>query len=346
MMDKVAFTIDGLKINANREDTILKAALQNGIYIPHLCYHPDLNPFGGCRLCVVEIKGKGLTISCKAPVEEGLAVITESEEITKVRRIAAELLIANHYVDCLECGKNTKCKLQSIAAYIGITEGRLQRLKRVTRTLPLDDSNPFFIRDHNKCVLCGICVRTCDEIQGINAIDFAFRGYATKISTLSDKPIIESKCESCGECVTRCPVGALLPKNAQRPTREVKTICSYCGVGCGIYLGVRGGVVVNVRGDTDNPVNKGKLCVKGRFGYDFINHPERLTSPLIKRDGEFVKATWEEALNLISAKWSNYKGDQFAVVSSARCTNEDNYVIQKFTRAVMGTNNIDHCARL
>lgn len=346
MTDKITFTVDGLEIKANRGDTILRAALQHGIYIPHLCYHPDLKPFGGCRLCMVEIEGKGLTISCKAPVEEGIAVITESAEINKVRRIAAELLIVNHYADCLECVKNTECKLQSIAAYIGIEEGRLQRLKRVTRTIPIDDSNPFFIRNPNKCVLCGICVRTCEEIQGVSAIDFAFRGYSTKIATPKDKPIIESKCESCGECVVRCPVGALIPKNVQRPAREVKTICSYCGVGCGIYLGVRGSLIVNVRGDLDSPVNRGNLCVKGRFGHDFINHPERLTSPLIKRDGVFVEATWEEALDLVAAKLSKYKGDQFAVISSAKCTNEENYLIQKFTRTVMGTNNIDHCARL
>ncbi len=346
MQGKITFTIDGLTIAANEGDTILKAALEHGIYIPHLCYHPDLKPFGGCRLCIVEIKGKGLTISCKAPVEEGIAIITESPEINNVRRIAAELLIVNHEGDCLECTKNTECKLQDIAVYLGIEEGHLSRLKRVHSNLPIDDSNPFFSRDPNKCVLCGICIRTCDEILGVGAIDFAFRGYATKVSTIKDKPIVESNCVSCGECVVRCPVGALAPKTTQRPAREVKSICAYCGVGCGIHLGVRGSSVVNVRGDTENPVNKGRLCVKGRYGYDFINHPDRLTSPLIKKDGIFVEATWDEALELVIAKLGGYKGDQFAAISSARCTNEDNYVFQKFTRVVMGTNNIDHCARL
>lgn len=345
-MDKITFTINGLKIEANRGDTILKAALERGIYIPHLCYHPDLKPFGGCRLCMVEIEGRGLTISCKAPVEEGIKVITESPDINKVRRVAAELLIVNHYADCLQCVKNTECKLQTIAAYIGIEEERLQRLKRATRTLPIDDSNPFFIRDPNRCVLCGICVRTCEEIQGVSAIDFAFRGYETKVSTLKDKSIVESKCESCGECVVRCPVGALTPKNMQKPAREVKSVCPYCGCGCGIYLGVRGSKIVSVRGDTDSPVNKGNLCVKGRFGYEFVNHPDRLTSPLIRRNGEFVETTWEEALDFIAGKLADYKGDQFAFISSAKCTNEENYLFQKFTRAVMGTNNIDHCARL
>jgi formate dehydrogenase major subunit len=159
-------------------------------------------------------------------------------------------------------------------------------------------------------------------------------------------PLLNTTCVSCGLCVASCPVGALVAKNEMRSAYEVKTICAYCGVGCGIYLGVRGGVIVNVRGDLDNPVNKGNLCVKGRFGHDYINQPERLTSPLIKRDGEFVEASWEEALDLVASKLASYKGDQFATISSAKCTNEENYVIQKFTRAVMGTNNIDHCARL
>jgi formate dehydrogenase major subunit len=204
MPGKITFTIDGLTITANEGDTILKAALEHGIYIPHLCYRPYLKPFGGCRLCMVEIEGRGLIISCKALVEEGMRIITESPEINKVRRIAAELFIVNHHADCLHCIKNTECKLQTIAAYIGIEEVRLQRLKRAIRTLPIDDSNPFFIRDPNKCVLCGICVRTCEEIQGVSAIAFAFRGYATKVNTLKDNPIIESICESCGECVVRC----------------------------------------------------------------------------------------------------------------------------------------------
>ncbi|MDP2859640.1 MAG: formate dehydrogenase subunit alpha, partial [Bacillota bacterium] len=230
--------------------------------------------------------------------------------------------------------------------YVGIEEERLKRLRQPTRTLPLDSSNPFFERDPNKCVLCGICVRTCDEIRGVGAIDFAFRGYATAITTFANKPLIESRCESCGECVVRCPVGALTPKNGQRPAREVKTICPYCGCGCGIYLGVRGGAIVSVRGDPDNPVNKGNLCVKGRFGHDFVNHPERLTSPLIKRDGKLVETTWEEALSLVASQLSDYGGQQFAAIASAKCTNEENYLIQKFTRAVMGTNNVDHCARL
>jgi predicted molibdopterin-dependent oxidoreductase YjgC len=344
----VAFSIDGLKIKANEGDTILRAALENDIYIPHLCYHPDLKPFGGCRLCMIEIEGRGLTISCKAPVEEGIKVITESPDINKVRRIAAELLIANHYSECLQCVRNTDCKLQEVATYIGIEEGRLARLKRTVRNLPIDDSNPFFIRDPNKCVLCGICVRTCEEINGTSAIDFAFRGYETKISPLMGKPIRESKCESCGECVVRCPTGALVCKNYQRPARETKTICPYCGTGCGIYLGVRGNEIVSVRGNPDSPVNKGQLCVKGRFGYHFVNHPDRLTTPLIKRNGTFVKASWDEALDLVASEikkaQDKYGPEALAGLASAKVTNEENYLFQKLLRS-LGTNSVDNCAR-
>lgn len=346
MTDEITLTIDGVEVTATRGSSILEAALENGIYIPHLCHHPDLAPVGACRLCMVEIKGRKPTISCKTPVEEGLVVRTESPEIDSIRRIAAELLIINHDRDCLSCAKNNQCKLQEVASYIGVEEARLERLRQPVRTLPLDTSNPFFARDLNKCILCGICVRTCKEIQGSSVIDFAFRGYDTIISTFGNKPIFESTCVSCGECVVRCPVGALIPKNTQSPAREVKTICPYCGCGCGLYLGVRGDRVVGVRGDRENPVNRGNLCVKGRFGYDFVNHPDRLTTPLVKRDGEFVPATWAEALDLVTERFAQYKGAGFATLSSAKATNEDNYVVQKFTRAVMGTNTIDHCARL
>ncbi|MFH1921421.1 MAG: 2Fe-2S iron-sulfur cluster-binding protein, partial [Planctomycetota bacterium] len=245
MGNKIPLTIDDVEISADPKATVLDAALAAGIYIPHLCHHPDLEPAGVCRLCMVEIEGRGLTLACRAPAEPGLVVRTESPEIGMVRRIATELLIVNHHADCLACTKSDRCELQRIANYVGIDEARLERLRRPERSVPVDTSNPFFDLDPNKCVLCGICVRTCAEIQGVGAIDFGFRGYETTISTFAGKPMAESRCESCGECVVRCPVGALRPKQSPQPSREVKTTCPYCGVGCGIYLGVRGDRVIS-----------------------------------------------------------------------------------------------------
>jgi len=242
---------------------------------------------------------------------------------------------------CLECGCKATydCVLRQLASEYEVPPDAVRR----DRYYPLDKSHPFIERDPNKCISCERCARICLDVQCIGALSVTDRVGTTEGYGGS---LLNTTCVSCGLCVASCPVGALVSKDGMRPTHEVKTICPYCGVGCGIYLGVRGSVIVDVRGDPHNSINKGNLCVKGRFGYKFINHPERLTSPLIKRDGEFVEATWEEALDLVASKLGGYKGDQFAVLSSAKCTNEENYITQKFARAVMGTNNVDHCARL
>ncbi len=346
MTDRIELTINGLSVAADKGMTILEAALRKNIYIPHLCHHRDLEPVGACRLCMVEIGGGRTVVSCKIPAEDGMVVRTESPEITKIRQVALELLVADHDTDCLLCEQNTKCALQRVVDHVGLDKKRLSRLKLREKKLPIDDSNPFFDFNPNRCVLCGICVRTCSEIQGANAIDFAYRGVETKVTGFGDKSRLESNCESCGECIVRCPVGALTEKDAVRPTHQVKTVCSYCGCGCGLLLGVRDNRIVSARGDVNSLASKGRLCVKGRFGFRFVNHPERLTSPLIKRNGKFVEADWDEALELVAEKFSRNKGERFAAIASAKCTNEDNYLLQKFTRAVMGTNNIDHCARL
>jgi formate dehydrogenase major subunit len=280
------------------------------------------------------------------PVREGIDVKTDSPVIYQARKIAMELLIADHHMDCLACVAANDCELLNISAYLGIQPDRLERLRPTTKGLPIDSSNPFFQFDPNKCVVCGICVRTCDEIVGLGALGFINRGYKTVIGTFGNRSFVESICESCGECVTRCPVGALASKRPQRPAREVQTTCVYCGVGCGIYMGVTGDRVVSVRGDRERLTNNGNLCVKGRYGFNFINHSDRLTTPLIKKNDTFEEATWDEALELVASKFKKSKGEKFAALASAKCTNEENYLIQKFTRAVMGTNTVDHCARL
>jgi len=363
-VDTIKLTINNREIIAKKGVTVLEAALGAGIYIPTLCYDPDLKPYGGCRLCVVEIAGmRGLVSSCTTPATEGMVVRTETPKVNQSRRITMELIIANHHGDCLACAKNQDCELLKIARYLGIEQEHIDRLRKSVQLLPVDKSHPAFIRDLNKCILCAKCVRACHEVVCHDAIDIAFRGNSARIATFGDKPIVESICKSCGECVRRCPSGALVPKWEKPPTEEAKTICPYCGVGCSIYLGVRDNKVVSVRGDSEGPANKGSLCVKGRWGYDFLSHPERLTMPLIRipgtsrgasHDGRvheiFREASWDEALELAAKRFlelrQNYGPDSIAALSSAKCTNEDNYVMQKFVRAVIGTNNIDHCARL
>jgi formate dehydrogenase major subunit len=352
--EKITLTIDGKNVVGYSGQTILDVAEESDIYIPHLCDHKDLQPVGHCRLCIVEVDGRRISISCKTPIRDGMSVKTENPEIARTRKTTLELIIANHPRDCLTCLKDSECQLQDVSNYIGLDEDRLARLRPNLPDVPVDTSNPFFDRDLEKCILCGICVRTCEEIVGASAIDFSLRGVHTTISTFGDAPILESNCVSCGECVTNCPVGALVPKKEMhiKPAYEVLTTCPYCGCGCGIYLGVRGDEIVSARGEPDNPASYGNLCVKGRYGFGFITHPDRLTDPLIKRNGKFEKATWDEALDLVATKMMEIKEkiadneDYFGFIASAKCTNEDNYVMQKFARAVMGTNNVDHCARL
>jgi formate dehydrogenase alpha subunit len=342
----VKLIIDGTEVEAPEGLTVLEAARGAGIYIPTLCYHPDLKPYGGCRLCVVEIdKMRGLPASCTTPATEGMVVHTETSAVDAVRKTAVELLMADHEGECLTCAQNGKCELQQVAAYLGISK---QPFRRTTIPKTIDSSSPFFNLDRGKCILCARCVRTCAEVSGNGAIGLAYRGFKARVATMSDGLISESACQSCGECVAHCPTGALTVKETRVPTREILTVCPYCGVGCEVYLGVRGDKIVNVRGKKDGTTERGGwLCVKGRFGVsEFVHSPERLKQPLIRKNGKLEEATWDEALDLSAANFKKYKPDEVGVVASAKCTNEDNYVIQKFARAVIGTNNIDHCARL
>ncbi len=346
MKNKINFLLDGLELEVDEGTTILQSAIENDIYIPNLCYNSQLKPYGACRLCLVENQEGKMTTSCETIVEEGMEIKTHSEKLNRIKKMIISLLISNHEKNCLNCFQSDNCKLQEAASYLRIEEDSLENFRHHIKDIPQDESNPFFIRDLKKCILCGLCVRVCADIMGVNAIDFGFRGYDTKIITFGDKDIIDSNCVSCGECVEACPVGALVPRNSITPSREVKTVCPYCGVGCGIYLGIRGSEIINVRADPENQVNQGNLCVKGRYGFEFINHPQRLTKPLIKKHGKFEEVEWEEALNLIADKFLRHPGDEFAAIASAKCTNEENYLLQKFTRGVMKSPHIDHCARL
>lgn len=346
---KIHLTIDGRQITVQEGITVLEAARSAGIYVPTLCYDEDLEPYGACRMCIVEVDGiAGFPTSCTTVASDGMVVRTDTEELNNVRRIICEMMIADHPADCLSCSSNQKCELQKVASHLGVTE---QRLEKTEREAILDDSNPFFVRDLSKCILCGRCVRACQEIRRVGAIEIAGRGYESRVAVFADLPISESVCESCGECVDRCPVGALsVKKEIFPPTGEVKTVCPYCGCGCGLVLGIRGGRIVRVRGDQEHRVNRGSLCVKGRFGLDFVGASDRLMKPLVKRNGKLEEASWGEALEVVVHRLKEIKQkdgpNAIGGFSSAKCTNEENYVFQKFMRAAVGTNNVDHCARL
>jgi len=292
-----------------------------------------------------------------------MVIHTETPKVNQARCTAVRLILVNHDSECLLCSKNQRCELQQVTAYLGIRPEHITNLRQGTRKLPIDQSHPAFNRDHNKCILCGRCVQACQEIAGVGAIDLAFRGYATRVSAFADKPIHESICVGCGECVSRCPTGALVPRAYQQPTSQIQTICPYCGVGCSLDLGIRGNKIVEVQGVKESPVNKGSLCVKGRFGLDFVHHADRLTQPLIRKEEKgkarpnkgsildtFYEADWEEAVSRvaqgINQTIQRSGPEAIGVLSSAKCTNEDNYLLQKFARAGVGTNNVDHCARL
>jgi predicted molibdopterin-dependent oxidoreductase YjgC len=343
-MENITLTINGQKINAQSGMTVLEAASAADIYIPTLCNSPDLKPYGGCRICVVEIEGmRGLPTSCTTPVTQGMIVHTETEAVNKVRKMVVELLISDHPADCLTCTSNQHCELQKVASYLGMDS---IRLPKKSPSFEIDNSNPFFSLDRNKCILCARCTRTCNEITCVGAIEMANRGYAMKVATFGDGKLFDSICQSCGECVVHCPVGALSTRNLSS-TREVKTTCPYCGVGCQMILGIRGEQIVSVRGNPEGASNSGKLCVKGRFGViEFVHSKERLNSPLIMKNGKLEPSSWDEALELIASKLPQYKPEEMAVISSSRASNEDNYVAQKFARAVLGTNNVDNCARV
>jgi formate dehydrogenase alpha subunit len=350
-------TINGRQVTVPRGTTILEACQKNGIDIPTLCYDADLRPEGSCRLCIVEAKGRPLFLaSCVYPCEEGMEIETESPAVREARKGILELLLASHNVDCLTCEKTGSCKLQDYAYRYGARQETYAEGGK--HALTVTDPNPFILRDYSKCIMCTRCVRVCEEVTAARALTVIDRAWEAKIGTTFDGDLADSPCVFCGQCVMVCPVGALTSRVSAGRGREfenekVVTTCSYCGTGCTLELNVKDGRVVGVtsnRTEEWSPVNHGALCVKGRFGWDFINSSDRLTKPLIKEEGGFREASWDEALELVAARLAEIKEksgpDSMAVFTSARITNEENYLAQKFTRAVLGTNNVDHCARL
>ena len=353
-MSLINIVIDNIKIKTEEGITILDAAKKAGIKIPTLCVMSELGIIpGSCRICVVEVVGvPALVASCDYSVREGLEIHTNNERVVRARKMTLEFLLANHPLDCMTCEKSGSCILENLAYDLGIKKSKFGQNKK---RIPLDENNPFIIRDLNKCVLCGRCVEICNEIQQSNIIDFGHRGTKTEIIVEGGTDLRNSNCVFCGQCVAVCPVGALIDKEARGKGRtwefkKIKTTCNYCGCGCNFDFNIKEGQVVKITSNSESVVNGMNLCAKGRFGYDYIHHEDRLTYPLIRKNGKLEKASWEEALQLISDKFNQFKkesgSDSLGVLSSAKCTNEENYLLMKFGRAVLGTNNVDHCARL
>ncbi len=276
----VTLTIDGKKVTVRKHSTVLDAVKKLDIPLPTLCHHPALTPYGGCRLCIVEVNGLARPVTaCTTPVNEGMEVITTSPALEKMRKTTLELILSDHPNDCMVCERAGNCTLQELAYFYGIKENRFVGERRMYEKR---DNNPFVERDMEKCILCGQCVRICDEVQGVGAIDFVHRGFRTKISPPYERDL---NCEFCGQCVAVCPTGALTGKmwgqKGRQNLKKVDTVCSYCGCGCSLTLHVRRNEIIRVTSRQET-INEGWLCAKGRFGYGFVRSPERLTKPLIR----------------------------------------------------------------
>lgn len=345
--------IDGHEFRFSPGETILQVAQRYGVDIPTLCYLKGASPTGACRICLVEVEGaRNLVASCAAPAAPNIVVRTDSERVIRSRKMNLELLLSSGHHYCATCEADGGCRLQDLAYKYQV---EAVRFPERPAKYPTESANEMIIRDFSRCVMCGRCVQACNEVQVNLAISYGYRGVSSKIVTVGDRSYIQSDCVFCGECVQACPVGALLAKPSRfkgKPweLKKVQTTCSYCGVGCQINLHVKNNKVVKVTGVDDVGPNYGSLCVKGRFGYDFIHDPNRVKTPLIRDNGAFREASWDEALNLVADNLKRIKEesgpDAIGVFSSARITNEENYLAQKFARAVIETNNVDHCARL
>lgn len=380
----VNLTINGQKIEAQAGQTILDVARSHGIEIPTLCYHKDLSPTGNCRMCVVEVKGgRFLSAACVTPIWEGMEINTSSDKVTRDRTQTLELMLANHPLDCLTCDVGGECELQDLAYEYKV---EVPAWGAKGARYPVDsDPNPFVRVDFNKCILCRRCVLACAEIQVRDVWGVAGRGFGEQIVAGANTTMLEARCESCGQCVAYCPTGALSNKlnyglGRAHQVRKVTTTCSYCGVGCQFDLLVKDDKIIGVSSNPNAPVNGMALCVKGRYGYDYIHHPDRLMKPKVRKylmDGknkndirktifdtrksnnelsnigspwDWVETDWDTALNITAQKLNETRNthgaNSLGFLTSAKCLNEENYLMNKLARQVVGTNNIDHCARL
>ena len=352
--NKIKIYINNKILYTSPDKSILEACLENNIFVPNLCYDPRLKSQGACRLCVVEVEGlPEAAASCVTNLQDGMKIKTNTPYINELVRVNLELIISDHPMDCMTCESCGNCVLQDLAYIYDVKD--ITYKGKVHEKKVLED-NPFIFRDNEKCILCGRCVRMCDGIIGANAIGYAGRGFECEIIPAFEQSLTKTDCVFCGNCISTCPVGAIQSKPYTRKARvweitKTQTVCPYCGVGCVIDLHVKNNKIVNVHSEIGKHVNSGNLCAKGKFGLDFVSSPERIKAPMIKtKDGKFRKVSWEKALDIVSDKLAaikeKYGPDSIAILSSAKCTNEENFLMSKFARTVVGTNNIDHCARL
>ena len=351
--------IDGVACGMQPGETVLKFVdrYKGRGHVPTLCDAPQLEPYGACRVCSVEVAlqadgPRRVVASCHTPMAAGMHVYTESAKVLRLRRNIVELVLTDHPLDCLTCEVNGNCELQTVAAKTGVRKVRypaganhLDRKK--------DESHPYMTSDLSKCINCSRCVRACDEIQGQHVLSMHGRGFAARIIKGLDTTFEKSPCVSCGACAQACPTSAIsdvFQSKSIEATRKTRTVCTYCGVGCNLSVATKGNEVLSIQAPLDSEVNHAHTCLKGRYAFRFVKHRDRLRSPLIRRDGKFEEATWDEAYDYIAANLGRIKaehgGNAVGGISSARCTNEENYLMQKFIRTVFGTNNIDACARV
>jgi formate dehydrogenase alpha subunit len=352
----VTLTIDGREVKASDRATILDVARREGIFIPTLCYDPRLAAFGACRVCMVGVKGaRGPVAACTTPVREGIVVDTQDPVARRVAKNVVELVLSDYPGDALakDSAPEERNELREVARHFGL-DARESRFAGERHAYAKDDRHPYIKMDLNECIVCGRCVRACDEIQGTFALAYSGRGWGTKIVAGMDSSFVDSACVSCGACVSTCPTGALDEaafRAKETIDQTVTTTCAYCGVGCSLDVHVRSGEVVAIDPALDGPSNLGHTCIKGRFAHQYARSQERLTTPLMRRsDGTLREASWDEAMSFVAEKMTAIRAahgpDALAFVSSSRCTNEENYILMKLARAAVGTNNVDNCSRV